>query len=238
LIGAHRVQPDLIILDVNMPSGNGFSVCEMLAGDNQLSKIPVLIMTGQSDDETQRRCEKLGARYVVKGAGLWERLEPIICDILKLQPEHLEVEAAPEPLPSEEAAPAPPRPKIVCIDDDPEISKLVKLRLEPLGIDVVRAFSGMQGYWTCLDTKPRVIITDLSMPDGEGNYLVHRLKFNPATESIPILVLTGRDNPAVRRQMLSLGADGFLTKPLVMSELLTQLRRHMDLPAQPKLAEV
>ena len=57
LLGVHRIRPDLVLLDVNMPGGNGLSICEMLAGDESLAKIPVIIMTGDSAEEIPRRCQ-------------------------------------------------------------------------------------------------------------------------------------------------------------------------------------
>ena len=68
------------------------------------------------------------------------------------------------------------RPKILCIDDDPDISQAIKFQLEPYGVDVFRAFDGMPGYWTALTTRPDVIICDMVMPDGEGNYLLSRFR--------------------------------------------------------------
>ena len=218
-----------------MPSGNGLSVCEMLSGDRKLAKVPVIIVTGSPDAAVRQRSQELGAKLVCKGPQFWEQLEPLICEVLDLDP----VPAAPPPQPMvaeepTEKAPAPSgRPRVLCVDDDPDISKVIKLRLEPMGIDVVRAFSGMQGYWFCLDTKPDLIITDLTMPDGEGSYLFRRLKQHPLTENIPVVVLTGQANPAVKRQLLSVGVAEYLLKPLVFNDLLGVLNRYIKPPMPP-----
>ncbi len=133
-------------------------------------------------------------------------------------------------------------PKVLCIDDDPDFSRAVKLRLEPYGVDVIRAFSGEQGFWMGLDERPDVIITDLKMPDGEGNYVLGRFRGHPLTENIPIIVMTSNANPGVKRQMLGIGAEAYLTKPLVFDELLRELRQYLTLPREPQptkhLAEV
>jgi DNA-binding response OmpR family regulator len=125
------------------------------------------------------------------------------------------------------------RPKVLCIDDDPKISESLKIRLECYGIEVFRAFDGMPGYWTALDTKPDVIITDLGMPDGDGNYVFGRLQMNPLTKNIPVIVLTGETNPAVKRHLLASGVAACFCKPMVFDELLQELRRHIDLPKKP-----
>ena len=257
LLGAHRARPHLIILDVHMPSGSGLSVCDMLAGDAQLRTIPVIVMTGRSDDAIRRRCQELGVSFVEKSATLWDRLEPLIKERLSggvarsfattaasetsgvlVQPE-----AADRTSPAPEAAPLPVKepeaekktsggPTILCIDDDPEISKILKLRLAEYGVDVLRAFNGMQGYWTALDMKPNVIVLDLNMPDGNGNYIIGRLKMHPLTQKIPILVLTGQSTPGTRRVLFAQGIDGLLTKPLDFAGLLEGLRQFVPLAKQ------
>ena len=63
----HKSPPDLVILDVNMPAGNGLSACEMLASDARLSRLPVIILTGDSSDATLMRCQRMRAHYVRKG---------------------------------------------------------------------------------------------------------------------------------------------------------------------------
>jgi DNA-binding response OmpR family regulator len=226
LLGAHRVQPDLVILDVNMPGGNGLSVCEMMAGDPALARTPVIIMTGDANEEIPRRCQALHAEFLQKGPGLWERLEPLIRKSLGMPPA-----IAPKAAVSTHAgAPETERqPRILCIDDDPEISKLLKIRLEPYGVDVLRAFKGMQGYWTALDMRPDLIILDMVMPDGGGNYILGRLRAHPLTEKTPVLILTGINTPGVRRQMFGMGVDAYLTKPLDFDDLIEHVSQYVRL---------
>jgi len=78
----HERQPDLVCLDVNMPSGSGLSVLEMLAHHDSLASTPVIIMTGDSDHETIRRCYDLCAFYVEKSSDVWSRLEPLMYEFL------------------------------------------------------------------------------------------------------------------------------------------------------------
>ena len=72
LIGVMKVKPDLVILDVNMPSGNGLAVCEMMASDPRYAGIPVIIHSVLGDEATRERCRQLGAQAcgkVVKVVG-------------------------------------------------------------------------------------------------------------------------------------------------------------------------
>jgi DNA-binding response OmpR family regulator len=76
--------PDLVCLDVNMPSGNGLSACEMLASEPAWATIPVIILTGRTDPETIMRCHQLCAYYVLKGGEIWLRVEPLIRELLPI----------------------------------------------------------------------------------------------------------------------------------------------------------
>jgi CheY-like chemotaxis protein len=76
--------PDLICLDVNMPAGNGLSVCEMLASEPRWAKTPVIILTGRTDPEIIIRCHQLCAYYVLKGGDVWSRIEPLVGELLSV----------------------------------------------------------------------------------------------------------------------------------------------------------
>ncbi|MCG8406918.1 MAG: response regulator [Phycisphaerales bacterium] len=76
--------PDLAIFDINMPGTDGLFVGEMLAQDPQLATVPIIFLTGRSDDHTIRHCKEIGARYVHKGADAWNQLKPILCQLLDL----------------------------------------------------------------------------------------------------------------------------------------------------------
>ncbi len=81
---AHREQPDVICLDVRMPAGNGLSVCEMLKSDEKLASIPVIMLTGHTDEDTVRRCHGMCAYYVPKCPDLWPRVEPLLRELVDL----------------------------------------------------------------------------------------------------------------------------------------------------------
>jgi len=81
---AHDQRPDLICLDVNMPGGSGLSACEMISLSDELSEIPVIILTGCYDEETIQRCHNMCAYYVLKCPDVWGRVEPLIRELLDL----------------------------------------------------------------------------------------------------------------------------------------------------------
>jgi len=86
LSDALAIVPDIIVLDVTMPTGSGLEACERLATDKRLMSVPVVIMTGHAEGETRLRALHAGARYVRKGAHLWDRLGPVLEQELSLAP--------------------------------------------------------------------------------------------------------------------------------------------------------
>jgi CheY-like chemotaxis protein len=122
--------------------------------------------------------------------------------------------------------------KVLCIDDDPVIARSIAVRLQPYGIKVKGADNGMQGYLMAATDQPDLILLDLKMPNGEGNYILSKLKDNEHTKEIPVIILTMESHPGVRRQMFSMGAAAFLTKPMRWPELFAEMGRCIQLPEQ------
>ena len=119
--------------------------------------------------------------------------------------------------------------EVLCIEDDPDLSLFIAMKLQRYGVQVTRAFSGMEGYWKALREQPAAIVSDLAMPDGNGNYILYRLKSHPLTRDIPFIVLTGKCNPGVELNLLSSGAAAYLRKPFIVEELLAALRPFISL---------
>ncbi len=81
----HKSPPDLVILDVNMPAGDGLSACEMLASDPRLSRLPVIILTGDSSETTMARCKKMRAHHVLKGPQAIREIRGLVCRLLSIK---------------------------------------------------------------------------------------------------------------------------------------------------------
>lgn len=115
------------------------------------------------------------------------------------------------------------RTQILCIDDDPHVTDALARRFYPYDIRVLRAFHGMQGLWMAAEERPDLIVTDLQMPRGRGDDLIRCLKANPLTAKIPVLVITGVHDAGTASQLLSLGAEDVLFKPVDFRELLARV---------------
>ena len=120
-------------------------------------------------------------------------------------------------------------PTVLCIDDDPQISEVISLRLRRYDVNVLRAFHGMHGFWLAMTQRPDVIVSDMQMPQGAGDYVVDCLRNNSDTRHIPIIILTGQRDAALERTMRSLGVTEFFTKPFLFDGLRDAIGRYVTL---------
>jgi DNA-binding response OmpR family regulator len=123
----------------------------------------------------------------------------------------------------------PTRPVILCVDDDPEISRTIEVRLRTYDVEVRRAFHGMQGLWESMRKRPDLIIMDLAMPNGDGCHVLRCLRSNKQTATIPVIVLTGMRDPALAARVMNSGADQLVRKPVSFDILLKHMSRHVEL---------
>jgi DNA-binding response OmpR family regulator len=120
-------------------------------------------------------------------------------------------------------------PTILCIDDDPQITEAIRLRLRPYEVNVLCASYGMHGFWLAMTERPDLIITDMRMPQGPGDYVVHCLRNNSDTRSIPVIVLTGQRGPDVQKQLEGQDVSVVLTKPVLFDQLKRTIEAHVAL---------
>ena len=111
--------------------------------------------------------------------------------------------------------------KVLVVDDEPPIRKLLRMGLTTQGYEILEAPSGKIALEK-LDEHPALIILDLGLPDVQGHELLRTIRAR--NEAVPIVVLSSRGDEAGKVQALDLGADDYLTKPFGMDELLARLR--------------
>ena len=92
---------------------------------------------------------------------------------------------------------------------------------------MIRAYSGIHGYWLAVTNKPDAIITDLAMPQGTGDYRARIAQGKPKTAHIPVIVLTGKRDEALFQRLADSGAAAILTKPVDFQDLLRVLSAHL-----------
>jgi two-component system KDP operon response regulator KdpE len=111
--------------------------------------------------------------------------------------------------------------KVLVIDDEPPIRKLLRMGLTAQGYHTLEAPNGKTAL-ELMSEEPDLVILDLGLPDVQGHELLRMIRAR--NEGVPIVVLSSRGDEAGKVQALDLGADDYLTKPFGMDELLARMR--------------
>src|ERR1700719_3500009 len=114
--------------------------------------------------------------------------------------------------------------RVLVVDDVPANAKLLEARLTAEYCDVVTATSGAQALAICERGQCDIILLDVMMPEMDGFEVCRRLKGNPATHHIPVVMVTALDQVSDRVKGLDAGADDFLTKPVGDVALIARVR--------------
>src|SRR5215471_9410981 len=114
-----------------------------------------------------------------------------------------------------------PKGNILVVDDEPQITRVLKTTLSSQGYGVRSASNGEEALNEMKDWPPDLIITDLRMPGIDGLELCRRVR---ADSRVPIIVLSVKGEESVKVQALDAGADDYVTKPFSVNELLARVR--------------
>jgi two-component system, OmpR family, KDP operon response regulator KdpE len=112
--------------------------------------------------------------------------------------------------------------RVLVIDDEPPIRKLLRVGLSAHGYQIVEASNGKMALDLLSEQAPDLVILDLGLPDMQGHELLRTMRAR--NESVPIVVLSSRDDETGKVQALDSGADDYVTKPFGMDELLARMR--------------
>jgi DNA-binding response OmpR family regulator len=115
-------------------------------------------------------------------------------------------------------------PKILIVDDDPDLRQALRLRLRANHYDTVNAADGYSAIAQAYKERPDLILLDLGLPAGDGFVVLDRLQRDDKLSNIPVIVLTARDPQSTEQQVLEAGASSFFQKPADNAELLEVIR--------------
>jgi len=127
-------------------------------------------------------------------------------------------------------------PRILVVEDEDSLSNLLQYNLQKEGFDAVIAGDGEEALVQIDERLPDLIILDWMLPKVAGVEVCRRLRANPDTRNVPIIMLTARGEEADRIRGLDTGADDYITKPFSMTELLARVRAVLR-RIRPGLAE-
>ena len=121
--------------------------------------------------------------------------------------------------------------RILVVDDEPQIQKLLKVSLGAHGYEIEEALTGEDGIRRAALIKPDLLIVDLGLPDMDGKAVVQAIR---SWSSTPIIVLTARDQEREKIEALDVGADDYVTKPFSVGELMARMRVSLRRAASPE----
>jgi two-component system alkaline phosphatase synthesis response regulator PhoP/two-component system response regulator VicR len=118
--------------------------------------------------------------------------------------------------------------KILAVDDEKHIVRLVQVNLERAGYEVVTANDGREALQKVQEEKPDLVVLDVMMPYMDGFEVLQNLRRNPSTREIPVIMLTAKAQDADVFKGWQSGVDCYLTKPFNPMELLSFVKRIFD----------
>ena len=118
--------------------------------------------------------------------------------------------------------------KILVIEDEPHIAKLVKFILESNGYEVAQAFVGAEGIEMAKSGKPDLVVLDVMMPGMDGFEAAKILSSDAATKHIPILMLSSKAQFEDKMKGIEAGATDYITKPFQKEELLEKVKECLE----------
>lgn len=113
--------------------------------------------------------------------------------------------------------------KILVIEDDPATSRLVEYSLKHEGYQVFTAANGLEGIRKALNEAPDLIILDVMLPGLDGFEICHRLRSEPDTANLPILMFSAKAQEMDKNTGLLVGADDYLTKPAAPASIVSHV---------------
>jgi CheY-like chemotaxis protein len=119
--------------------------------------------------------------------------------------------------------------KILVVEDDPDISRIISSTLDRAGFDVVIAFGGADAIRKLTRHRFALVLTDLAMPEVTGVEVIQQLRAATATRNIPVIAVTAHTWDRIAQAANEVGCDGYVSKPFTPKQLLEAIGRHLGL---------
>ena len=180
-------EPDVICVDLNMPTGSGLEFCKSLADDSSTAAIPRILLTGSPTSAALSTSSAICGAVVKKGPQTWSRLKTEIGRLIRQT--------------AGAAASGVDRQKTVVVaDDDNDIRDLLTERFEGLGCKVLQASTSLEALHVIEGALPDLVCIDVDMPMGSGLSAAEMVSADSRLNTIPMIVLTGKTDPATIRR--------------------------------------
>lgn len=196
-------RPDVVLLDLSFPAVEEDGLTLLRELTEQDPKLPVIVFTGRDSLMDRLAVCRLGARQFLQKPASTEQIFRAINHAI--------------------APPPTPEAKVLMVDDDPTLLASLAEMLTPWGLEVT-VLSDPQRFWDVLVTiAPDLILLDLEMPGIHGLELCQVVRQDAQWGDLPILVVTAHTEADALQQAFAVGADDFITKPVLGPELVTRV---------------
>ncbi len=216
---AQAERPDLILLDIGLPGGDGYRIMARLRTLTPLAHIPILVITARDATTHEKKALAAGAEGFFQKPFDSRHLMAAIQKALgvKPAPKIPEIESS-KRIPIEAKG-----KKVLIIEDDQEFLKGLRVRLTSCGFDVHLAPDAILAMQLALKIKPDLILLDIGLPAGDGYLTMTRLRSHMHLAHVPIIIMTAGDASIHRDRALNAGADAFFEKPVDNKQLLAAI---------------
>jgi DNA-binding response OmpR family regulator len=214
----HR--PDLILLDIGLPGGDGYMTMARLRTLVPLAHIPILVMSARDAMVHEKKALEAGAAAFFQKPFDNRQLLAAIQKALAPQ-------AAPPAQEGEALAKFPAEAqekKILVIGDDQDLLQGLRIRLRSHGFEVHLASNAPLGIPLALQTGPDLIILDVGRPGGDGYLNMARLRSHLPLAHVPIIIITAAGASTPQDRALKSGAEAFFQKPIDNQQLLAAIQ--------------
>ena len=199
--------PDVVLLDpaISAKPGDSFSLINTLS--QYTPPIPVIICTAQADLQERLEVARLGGRVLLQKPIPATEILQVITQVL--QSDQLQG-------------------TVLVVDDDPGILEVAATFLKPWGLNVI-TLDDPQQFWDVLETTvPDLLILDIEMPHINGIELCQIVRNDSRWSTLPVLFLSAHVDASSRHQVFTVGADDFISKPIVGSELVIRTINRLE----------
>ncbi len=247
------VRPDMVLLDILMPRMGGIEVLEQLHADPLLKSIPVIVISNSGQPVEIKRAQELGAReFLVKAVfepnEVLEKVRNILAEDDAIRESKLSATqkadstvATENPVPvknevsvgvasaptTEDTASRTASSKtfILVIEDDKFLRELLVRKLTSEGFDVQNAIDAEAAFAILAERVPNIILCDLILPGIDGFEILGRIKADPRTAGVPVVILSNLGQKEDIDKAMGLGAKDFMVKAnFTLDEIVTKVR--------------
>jgi two-component system cell cycle response regulator len=223
---AREHNPELILMDIQLPGMDGLSATRIIKKDPALKAIPVVALTSYAMPGDDKKALEAGCEaYITKPIDTRSFLGIVKKFFTNVQnPTGFRKEVA-----SQKEKNTRDRARIMIVNDDPENAKLLSAKLAKNQYEVLQAYGGMEAIEKAIKNSPDLILIDIMMSDLNGYEVTKWLKNESKTAHIPVILITALDSSKDKMQVFKSGADDFLSKPVNTIELLARVKSMLQL---------